>query len=40
MESILLLLAGVTIGTYFAEPIREKVTMLDPNGKSEEEGVA
>lgn len=40
MESILLLLAGVTIGTYFAEPIREKVPMLDPNGKSEEEVAA
>lgn len=40
MESILLLLAGVTIGTYFAEPIREKVPMLNPNGKNEQEGTA
>lgn len=40
MESILLLLAGITIGTYYAEPIREKVPILDPDAKSKEEGAA
>lgn len=39
MEGFILLLAGITVGTYFAEPIREKVPMLDPNAKVEEEEI-
>lgn len=35
MDGFLLLLAGVVVGTYFAEPIREKVPLLDPVAKDE-----
>lgn len=31
MSDILVLLAGIGIGTYFANEIREKVPVLDPN---------
>lgn len=31
METLLKILAGVAIGTYYAETIRENVTILDPN---------
>lgn len=30
MDSIITLLLGVAIGTYYAESIREKVPVLDP----------
>lgn len=31
MNTLLALLGGVAIGTYYAETIRENVTILDPN---------
>lgn len=31
MNDIILVLLGVAAGTYFAEPIRSTVTVLDPN---------
>lgn len=31
MSDILVLLAGIGIGTYFADEIRGKVSVLDPN---------
>lgn len=31
MDTLLKLLAGMAIGTYYAETIRENVTILDPN---------
>lgn len=40
MESLLLLLAGVAVGTYFAEPIRETIPILDPGTEKEEEEIA
>lgn len=30
MNELLLILVGVATGAYFAEPIREKVPVLDP----------
>lgn len=33
MDSIITVLLGLVVGTYFAEPIRETVPLLDPNKK-------
>lgn len=30
MNELLLIIIGVATGTYFSEPIREKVPILDP----------
>lgn len=35
MKDLLLLLAGIAVGTYFAEPIRETVPVLKPPVKDE-----
>lgn len=37
MNDLLLLLAGIAAGTYFAESIRKTVPILDPNKTSVQE---
>lgn len=37
MNDLLLLLGGITIGTYFAEPIRKTVPLLDPSPAEDSE---
>lgn len=36
MNDLLLILTGIAIGTYFAEPIRETVPVLKPPVKDEQ----
>lgn len=38
MNELLLLLSGVAIGTYFAEPIRETVPVLKPSTTEDKTG--
>lgn len=40
MDGFLALLIGVGIGTYYAESIREQVTILDPNKNKTKSGGA
>lgn len=35
MNDLLLILGGIAIGTYFAEPVRGVIPILDPNKKEE-----
>lgn len=36
MNDVIIALIGVALGTYFAEPIRETVPLLDPQGKADD----
>lgn len=36
MNDLLLIVAGIAVGTYFAEAIREKIPVLEPPAKDEQ----
>lgn len=36
MNDLIIALIGVALGTYFAEPIRDTIPVLDPQGKTDD----
>lgn len=39
MNDLLLIIGGVALGTYFAEPVRKAVPILDPKKKEKLDNV-